>query len=57
MTNSSNEKPQPIKQPSTMKNIGMLLFLLLILFIVIVSIWLNIRAHIAVNKAIANGNF
>lgn len=57
MTNSSNEKPQPIKQPSTMKNIGMLLFLLLILFIVIVSIWFNIRAHIAVNKAIVDGSF
>lgn len=57
MTNSSNEKPQPIKQPSTMENIGMLLFLLLILFIVIASIWFNMRAHIAVNKAIANGSF
>ena len=57
MTNSSNEKPQPIKQQSTMKNIVMFLFLLLILFIVIVSILLNIRAHIAVNKAIAYGSF
>lgn len=57
MTNSSNEKPQPIKQPSTMENIGMLLFLLLILFIVIASIWFNMRAHIAVNKAIVYGSF
>ena len=57
MQNTSGEKPQPIKKASTMQSIGLLLLVLSVIFFIIAVTWYNIRAHMAIGRAMSDGTF